>query len=192
MHKTALRKQFLKQRQQLPPAVFKEKNRLLAHNFVHAFDLKTIQYLHIYLPILKKNEINTWSIIEFIFQHYPHITVLISKSNFKTCQMDNYVLTPHSMIAENKWGIPEPVDTTNPIAHQKIEMIILPLLCFDKHGYRVGYGQGFYDRFLHQCRKSVVKIGLSLFEPIDDIVDKHNHDMKMDFCITPDSIWTFT
>ena len=70
-------------------------------------------------------------------------------------------------------------------------MILMPLLCFDKQGFRVGYGQGFYDRFLPQCRKDIIKVGLSIFEPIDKIVDVNKIDVKMDFCVITDRVWTF-
>lgn len=70
-------------------------------------------------------------------------------------------------------------------------MVLIPLLAFDKKGYRVGYGKGFYDRFLADCRPDVVKVGLSVFEPIDEIADLNEFDIKMDFCITPNRVWQF-
>lgn len=70
-------------------------------------------------------------------------------------------------------------------------MVLIPLLAFDKNGYRVGYGKGFYDRFLAECRPDVVKVGLSVFEPIDEITDLNEFDIKMDFCITPNRVWQF-
>ncbi|MNY75556.1 5-formyltetrahydrofolate cyclo-ligase family protein [compost metagenome] len=63
------------------------------------------------------------------------------------------------------------------------------MLAFDRNGYRVGYGKGFYDRFLQKINTR--KIGLSMFEPVDCITDVNEHDVKMDLCITPDRIYFF-
>ena len=76
------------------------------------------------------------------------------------------------------------------IQNSKIDLVLIPLLCFDKKGYRVGYGKGYYDRFLAECRPDVMKIGLSIFEPVDEISDVDEFDVKMDYCITPNKIWS--
>ena len=74
----------------------------------------------------------------------------------------------------------------------KIDVVFVPLLAFDKLGHRVGYGKGFYDKFLNDdCRKDVIKIGLSLFKPVDKISDIQKHDIVMDYCVTPDKVYIF-
>ena len=71
-------------------------------------------------------------------------------------------------------------------------LIIVPILAFDKYKYRLGYGKGFYDIFLDKCRKDTLKIGLSFFgaeeEPITDV---HENDVKLDYCITPGKVYAF-
>jgi 5-formyltetrahydrofolate cyclo-ligase len=87
-------------------------------------------------------------------------------------------------------GIPEPVQGEL-IPDEQIDLVFVPLLAFDKKGNRVGYGKGFYDRFLAQCRPNTQKMGLSFFCPIDEISDVDPWDVKLDSCICPDKIWTF-
>ena len=70
-------------------------------------------------------------------------------------------------------------------------MVLVPLLCFDENGYRVGYGKGFYDRYLKQMNSKTIKIGLSLFPPVKLITDTSDWDVKLDFCITPEQIFKF-
>ncbi|MFI5202988.1 MAG: hypothetical protein ACHQF2_00720, partial [Flavobacteriales bacterium] len=56
---------------------------------------------------------------------------------------------------------------------------------------RVGFGKGYYDSFLPQCRKDCIKLGISLFEPVDHLDDMMHADVPMDACVTPDNFYVF-
>ena len=71
-------------------------------------------------------------------------------------------------------------------------MVLVPLLCFDRSGHRVGYGKGYYDRFLRKCRADCKKIGLSMFDPVDEITDAGESDVRLDLVITPTATVSFT
>lgn len=103
--------------------------------------------------------------------------------------MESYFLEG-SKLALNSWGIPEPEEgiLTDP---KTIDMILVPLLAFDKQGHRVGYGKGYYDRFLKDCRTDAQKIGLSFFSPEEKIVDTFSEDFLIDMVVTPDKIFRF-
>jgi 5-formyltetrahydrofolate cyclo-ligase len=163
----------------------------LANIFFQFFDLTSIEIIHIFLPIRKQHEINTWLIIQKIFTLFPHITLLTSRSNLDTYQMENYLLKPDSVIKENRWGIPEP-DQATPYLKSKIDLVLIPLLAFDRQGFRVGYGKGFYDRFLSPLSQKTIKIGLSNFTPVERIEDINKYDVKMDFCVTTEQVWHFS
>ena len=70
-------------------------------------------------------------------------------------------------------------------------MVFVPLLKKKKKGHRVGYGKGFYDKFLSECKPDAIKIGLSFFEPEELITDVFESDVKLDYCVTPNSIHAF-
>jgi 5-formyltetrahydrofolate cyclo-ligase len=69
--------------------------------------------------------------------------------------------------------------------------VIVPLLCFDRRGHRVGYGKGFYDRYLQKCRPDCIKAGLSFFDPVDLIDDTYADDIPLDICVTPSETFRF-
>ncbi|MFZ9661276.1 MAG: 5-formyltetrahydrofolate cyclo-ligase, partial [Chitinophagaceae bacterium] len=95
-----------------------------------------------------------------------------------------------SELKKNVYGISEPVDG-NLIAIELLDMVLMPLLAFDLDGNRVGFGKGYYDRFLKSCRRDIVKIGLSFLDPLDKISDINSYDIPMDFCITPKMTYAF-
>ena len=70
----------------------------------------------------------------------------------------------------------------------KIEVVFVPLLAFDTNGNRVGYGKGFYDKFLSECHPNTIKIGLSLFEAETAIEDVISNDIPLTHCVTPTKI----
>lgn len=184
-YKKELRRYFMSKRQALQDV--SEKSEAISQQFFRFFDLEQISKIHLFLPILKFNEINTWVLIHHIWHKHPHITPIVSKSNLHTYNMVNYILSQDTIIVKNKWGIPEPIHAIK-CPDKTIDMVLIPLLCFDKQGFRVGYGKGFYDRFLLKCRKDVIKIGCSLFEPVTKIADIHDNDVKMDYCVMNDRV----
>ena len=77
------------------------------------------------------------------------------------------------------------------VSCEKIDAVLIPLLCFDKKGFRVGYGKGFYDRFLQNCPSNCLKIGLSHYEAIEEIEDVNEFDVRLDYCLTPNETVKF-
>ena len=145
-------------------------------------------FYHIFLPIEEQKEVNTEYILNILSGKDKNI--LISKSDFKTGDMTHFLLTDSTVIKKNSYNIPEPVDGIE-ISNDKIEVVFIPLLAFDKKGNRVGYGKGFYDRFLANCKPEVIKIGLSFFEGEDEISDVFEGDIGLDYCVTSKSFYQF-
>ena len=95
-----------------------------------------------------------------------------------------------SKFITNSYGIPEPKEG-NEMSPELIDLVIVPLLYFDKTGNRVGYGKGYYDRFLKKCRKNCIKIGISYFSPTEPIEDINEFDVPLNYGISPDAIHEF-
>ena len=145
-------------------------------------------YFHVFLPIESQHEVDTELILHLLSGRDKNI--IISKSDFATREMIHYLLTDNTKIKKNQYGIPEPVDGIE-VPSQKIEVVFVPLLAFDKQGHRVGYGKGFYDKFLSECKPETIKIGLSFFEAETSIDDVHEGDMQLNYYVTPHTIYEF-
>ncbi|AWG21007.1 5-formyltetrahydrofolate cyclo-ligase [Flavobacterium faecale] len=145
-------------------------------------------YFHIFLPIVEQKEIDTELILHLLAGKDKEI--VISKANFETRAMIHFLLTDNTKIKKNEYNIPEPVDGLE-VPSSKIDVVFLPLLAFDQKGNRVGYGKGFYDNFLTQCKPETIKIGLSFFEPETQIEGVFEGDIALDYCVTPKQIYTF-
>jgi 5-formyltetrahydrofolate cyclo-ligase len=143
---------------------------------------------HVFFPIENNNEIDTKLIIQII--QGKDKNVVLPKTNFKNKTITNYLLTDATLLTINKHGISEPKSGIE-ISENQLEVVFIPLICFDKTGHRVGYGGGYYDRLLEKCASTCIKIGLSFFDPEDRIEDITQSDIKMNHCITPNKIYDF-
>jgi 5-formyltetrahydrofolate cyclo-ligase len=183
MTKQEIRGQFINLRNALTEADYNQRSQKLSDNFFSAIDLSAVKTLHIFLSIISKREPNTWLIIEHLTKEFSNIKVSIPKMEDEN-KLTNLYFEGKGQIKENKWNIPEPQFGEITPA-DKIDLVIVPLLAFDLEGNRVGYGKGFYDRFLKDCRSDCKKVGLSLFEAVEKIEGINNSDIKLNVVITP-------
>ena len=91
---------------------------------------------------------------------------------------------------KNSWGILEPI-AGEEITVGKFDFVLVPLLTIDNKGYRVGYGKGYYDKFLAECSSDCKFIGLYQFDEIETIDDIHDADIPLHFCVTPKNVLRF-
>ena len=190
MTKAALRKIYLAKQENLSAHLREQKGAQISEQFFARFDLTQINFLHCFLPIEKFNEIDTKIIFERIWHEFPHIKTLAPRVNFQTNEIENLIFRSGTNLVENAWQIREPSGNET-IETKKIDAVLVPLLCFDVRGFRVGYGRGFYDRFLNRCRADCLKIGLSYFAPVAEISDAQAFDVKLDFCVMPETTVNF-
>ena len=190
MIKSELRKIYLAKQKSLSDAERNEKSQKLANRFFEYFNLAEISFLHVFLPIEKNLEIETAFIYKRLWQNFPEITTIASRVDFQLMTLENLKFGADTKLVRNRWHIFEPTEEEL-VEIKKIDAVIVPLLCFDERGFRVGYGKGFYDKFLSECRADCLKIGLSYFAPTAEITDAANFDVRLDFCITPEKFWGF-
>ena len=187
MLKKELRQKYKALREEISENELEEMSLAIANKLLK-LPIWEKNYFHIFLPITEHHEVNTEFILHLLSGKDKEI--IISKSDFETRKMTHFLLTDNTKIKKNKYNIPEPVDGIEVPSH-KIEVVFVPLLAFDKKGHRVGYGKGFYDKFLSECKPDAIKIGLSFFESEESITDVFESDIQLDFCVTPNSIYSF-
>ncbi len=185
--KSSLRSKYRSLRKALTSEYIESQSLEIANNLLK-LPVWEYEFYHLFLTISEKKEIHTEPLLHILQGKDKNI--VLSKSDFETREMQNFLLTDTTLIKKNKWDIPEPVDGIE-VPASKIDVVFVPLLAFDKSGHRVGYGKGFYDIFLANCRKDVIKIGLSLFDAEEEIPGILSSDVALDYCVSPHHIYKF-
>jgi 5-formyltetrahydrofolate cyclo-ligase len=189
MKKSELRLIYKDQRKSLTVQQIEKLNDLILINF-QKIPLTFINCVHTFLASLKLGEPDTAQIIRFLEFKNPQLKVVVPKIDIRTGNLNHIHVDDSSELMENAFGISEPKDGEK-ITETDIDAVLVPLLAFDKSGYRVGYGKGFYDKFLVNCRKDTIKIGLSFFDPVDKIDDLNPLDIPLNYCATPKQLFIF-
>lgn len=193
MSKQEIRAEQLLKRKNLSENLYFELSQKIADQFFLNFHHKLLQTktLHLFLPIEKNHEPNTNFILKTLQQRFKKTEIAIPKTDFESQELIHFLIDDTTEFQENKYGIPEPI-AGELIEESKIDLVLVPLLAFDQYGHRIGYGGGFYDRFLAKVRPDCIKIGLSFFEPITFDFEPDQTDQRLNFCITPNKIWSFS
>lgn len=181
MLKSDLRKLYKQKRNSLTQT---EKEKLQENIYQQIFGLKTdnISTVHLFLSMRKFNEVDTKPIIDFFRDKAKR--VIVSRCNFEDDTLSHFYFEKDTKLELNKFGVPEPINAEQ--ANVKdIDLVFVPMLIFDEQKYRVGYGKGFYDRFLSECREDTLTVGLNFFPPIKKIEDTHKFDVPLDSVIYP-------
>lgn len=188
MTKKEARQYFRGKRAEISAAQMEKWKDLMLIRFQQA-ELPFLNTVHYFLPIEGKKEPDPEPLIRYLEFSNPGVRIIVPKvMNLET--MVHVLVNDHTEYVQNEMGILEPVEgeLIDPI---DLDLVFVPLLAFDEKGNRVGYGKGYYDRFLAVCRPDVIKIGLSFFPPVGNIDDLNNWDIPLTYCITPERIYEF-
>ena len=143
-----------------------------------------------YWPMEHHGEPNTHLFTYYLENHIPAVRVAYPVIDSVGSAMKAILVHEETDFVENSFGIAEPEEGEE-LDPGLIDLVLVPLLAYDKRGYRVGFGKGYYDRFLKLCRHDVITVGFSYFAPVDEIEDANEFDVPLNFCITPDQLYEF-
>ncbi len=156
--KAEIRKKFLEIRNGISQEDYLQKSKAISENTVQWIDSLNVNHVHCYLSIDSRNEVKTDNIIEWLIRN--HFTVSVPVVDFRNDTLEHYQITTNGSFEENKWGVREPDihsrrRRTEPAL---FDIVIVPVVASDNEKNRLGYGKGFYDRFL--AKTPAIKAGL--------------------------------
>ncbi len=187
MNKEDLRQKYKEKRLHLAPGELTVLSKKIVENALKNFQLAD-KMTSIFLPIERHNEVNTYHLLERIISFGGNVAV--PKSNFETMEMKHYLFENSDQLVLNEKGIPEP-KKGRLVAADRFDFVFVPLLAVDKNGNRVGYGKGFYDRFLRKCAPNCQFIGLHFFDLEEKIEDTLPTDVRLNALVTPTDFFRF-
>lgn len=188
MDKESLRNAYKTLRKSLTPEEVAVKSEKIANSFFeYLLQKPEIKHIHVFFSIRRFNEVDTFPL--FFKLREMGYTLYTSEVNGLKDELDTLSINEVTDFELDSWGIPMPVGarSTEPFS---IQMVLIPLLAYDRSGNRLGYGKGYYDKFLSTLGSHVLKVGLSFFPP-EDQIPSDTHDVGLDICITPDQIHRF-
>lgn len=159
------------------------------------FDLKIFSNLkaldlyknakNIFIYVSYKSEIDTLNIINHAIEDNKNIFI---PKTYKDKSMKAINIRSLDDLKKNKLGILEPVNEDYVINKKDIDLIIVPGAVFDKFGNRIGYGGGYYDRYLEEIKNKKNKVSILYDFQIVDKIEAEEHDIKVDILITQNEI----
>jgi 5-formyltetrahydrofolate cyclo-ligase len=159
---------------------------LIADQLLHWPVIQPTYMISLYWPLA--GEIDPRVYMTKFYANGGHIALPTTDSPNGSLQF--YEWYPEMILTRSKWGVEEPAENGMPV---QPDIVILPLLAFDKYGNRLGYGQGHYDRTLINLRtkKKIIAVGLAFDIQKVDLVPHEQHDQKLDYVVTPSTIYEF-
>jgi len=178
--KDTFRQQCLAYRKKLDNTSYFNYSKKIIETLNREVNLSDFDTIHCYAAITKNKEVNTHPLLKTLLEQ--GINVVLPVSDFENIEMKNILIRDLKNVKENKWGILEP--TSGPeIDNKQIELAIVPMVGGDPKCNRIGYGKGFYDRFL--ANVDAPKIGLCYQRCVAaEPVETNKHDIPLDMVIT--------
>jgi 5-formyltetrahydrofolate cyclo-ligase len=190
MNKPALREFYLNERKNLSQNEYEKRCQAVSNRAIEFIEKSQSSYVHLFLPIKNNKEVATWPVYHWLLNSKKH-TPVISKTHVKQKYLSHHPMTAEDELLVSNYGIPEPRHDRM-VKADRLDLVFVPLLAFDCSGHRVGYGAGFYDRFLAQCRPDTLKIGLSITQPTLTAIDTNSFDIALDYCINHQELYDFS
>jgi len=177
--KSNARKNFLKRRINLPENEITSSNSSILKRVTNLKEFEEANTIHVYASMNKRYEVDTFSIIDYALKNGKKVIVPVMRENGKLnhCEIDST-----DSLEPNSWGVPEPVNQKT-LEHVKPDIIFVPMVAGDLQKNRLGYGKGYYDRFLSSVNG--LKAGLLFEEQISKkILPTDSYDVTLDILIT--------
>lgn len=184
MNKNEIRKINKELRNNISKDDIKDKSKKACEIFLNSSLYKNSDTVMIYFPL--GNETDTSFIIEKIIKDKK--TGVLPFTDIKTNEIIPIKFDEATIFKKGAFGILEPVKKTE-VLKKNINVAVIPGIAFDKTGQRVGFGKGYYDRFLKDTE--IIKVGFCYDFQVTDKIIADPFDIKMDYLITESEMRTF-
>lgn len=180
MERQELRTSVLNARQQLSTADLREKSTQIVSHLSTLSEWQRARTVLLYVAF--RNEVETRDLIDQAVSEGKR--VLLPVSIKKTRELQLYGVNGSRDLVEGTYGIMEPRRDGEAVSPDQVDLVIVPGVVFDRQGNRLGYGAGYYDRFLERCRKDAARIALAFDLQVVDDLPSEPHDQRIDYIIT--------
>lgn len=181
--KEELRKNYLGIRSRISGEEFKKWSQFIIRRLTDSTDYNKAKCVHCYVSVNERKEVNTHPIILEMLSGQKQVVVPVT--NFSTGTLNHVELNDFEDLESNKWGVPEPESGTE-VPADELDLVVVPMVAGDARCNRLGYGKGFYDRFLSQV--DCPKIGLLYENCLVEKIPTEEFDVPLDQIITEDRV----
>ncbi|WP_428865203.1 5-formyltetrahydrofolate cyclo-ligase [Clostridium sediminicola] len=178
--KNKLRKEMMNLRENINIEDKKIKDKIIFEKII--YDKTFLDAKSIFTFVSFKNEVNTHKLIKYSLAKGK--SVYVPKVNSINKSMKAIKINSLDELKKSNYGILEPIAEANKFAEDKIDLIIVPGLAFDKNGGRLGYGGGYYDKFFQDGNMKAYKMGLAYSFQVVDQVPVNEYDVMLDGIVT--------
>jgi 5-formyltetrahydrofolate cyclo-ligase len=190
--KKKLRQDLLAQRKAMSDDFVAHASRQIFERWRNRFSLKKVAFFHCYQTMPQRHEVDTEDFKRFVYERHPQVNIVVPIVDDVHKTLRHAHIHEDVEMRKNRWGILEPhipVDFVHPM---QVDMVIVPMLGFNERGHRLGYGAGYYDRFLALLRPSCLKIGLCYSAGnLKNTLPVEEHDIPVDFVVTEETSYRF-
>lgn len=183
MDKQTLRKVYLEKRITLNPAEYNKRNKLLCERLINFLQQQDFRKIHLFFSLQKFKEVDLTALLKWA-EGQASIQLAGSVTDLQTINLNHFLIQHDTLFELNRWGIPEPVNA-EPFDITQLDCVLVPMVIGSKTGERIGYGKGYYDRFLSQCSAATTFVGLNLGPLLEGNLFAKSHDIPMDYMLTP-------
>jgi 5-formyltetrahydrofolate cyclo-ligase len=183
--KKALRKELLARRAPLTEEWIRAASGDMFIKWRNRFSMRQVAWIHVFQSIAEAKEVDTTPFMQYLRVKHSRVNIVVPVVDVAHDMLRHVHVGEDVELVKNRWGIPEPKMPVEYVQPMMIDMVLVPLLGFDMQGNRIGYGKGYYDRFMQLLRPKCLKVGLAFeLSKVEEGIPAEPHDVPLDFVVT--------
>ncbi len=186
--KKRLRKTMKALRSALPKEDWQARSVLIVQNIKTLEKFHAAKVIHAFISDENRQEVNLIPLLEWIVSNQKKLLVPVIEGR----ELISVELTSFEHLTRQAFGVLEPRERAPSPFEREIDLVLVPLLAADKHGNRLGYGKGYYDRFFKRLSPNTFKLGVAFEFQVLDEVPTTKSDVRLDAVMTEKGLIAFS